>query len=128
MINIGNWNSKDFEQRQVVGVVADVQWTLADPFYAGVYYPYSQVPPQYCGAYGTVTFLVRSVAAPAALVPVMIRVVPEVDRDAVISGAETVDNARRSTTERTRFLTWMLAAFAGTALAVAAVGVFGVMS
>jgi predicted permease len=132
MINIGIWESDDFERRQVVGVVADVRWNVNRPDHCAVYYPYSQLPAQfhwqYAGEQLSVTFLVRSVTDPETLVRVMDRAVPEVARDVVISPAETVDYTRWFQSQRSRFFTWLLAAFAGTALALAAVGVFGVMS
>jgi putative ABC transport system permease protein len=133
IINIGIWESDDFERRQVVGVVADIRWHVNGRTLSAVYYPYSQLPAQFHWLYGVnerllVKFLVRSAADPAALVRAMDRVVPEVARDVLISAAETVDNTRRSTLKMSRYFTWLLVAFAGTALALAAVGVFGVMS
>jgi predicted permease len=132
MINIGISESDDFERRQVVGVVADVRWSVNRPRHSAVYYPYSQLPAQFHWLYGdeqlSVTFLVRSATDPATLVHVMDRVVPEVARDVVIFPAETVDYTRWFQSQNSRFFTWLLAAFAGTALALAAVGVFGVMS
>jgi putative ABC transport system permease protein len=132
MINIGIWESDDFERRQVVGVVADVRWSVNRPQHSAVYYPYSQLPAQFHWRYGdeqlSVTFLVRSSADPATLVHVMERAVPEVARDVVISLTQTVDYTRWYASQRSRFFTWLLTAFAGTALALAAVGVFGVMS
>jgi putative ABC transport system permease protein len=131
-INIGNWESDDFERRQVVGVVADTRWSVNRPQHSAVYYPYSQLPAQFRWRYGdeqlSVTFLVRSATNPAKLVRVMERAVPEVARDVVISLTHTVDYTRWFASQRSRFFTWLLTAFAGTALTLAAVGVFGVMS
>jgi putative ABC transport system permease protein len=132
MINIGIWESDDFERRQVVGMVADRRWGVNNPTHSAVYYPYSQLPAQFHWRYFdervSMVFLVRSVADPAALVRVMDSAVSEVARDAVISLTETADNSRRSSSQMSRFYTWLLVAFAGTALALAAIGVFGVMS
>jgi predicted permease len=131
-INIGIWENDDFERRQVVGVVADIRWHVNDRTRSAVYHPYAQLPAQFRWLYGDerlqVTFLVLSAADPAALVRAMDRVVPAVARDVVISAAETVDNTRRFTSRMSRFFTWLLVAFAGSALALAVVGVFGVMS
>ena len=131
-INIGIWETDEFDRRQVVGVVADIRWHLTDRTRSAVYYPYSQLPAQFHWLYGDellrVTFLVRSAGDPAVLLRVMDRVVPEVAKDVVTTAAETADNTRRSTTQRSRFFTLLLVVFAGTALALAAVGAFGVMS
>jgi putative ABC transport system permease protein len=132
MINIGIWETDEFERRQVVGVVADVRWTVNRPKSSAVYYPYSQLPAQFHWLRGdewlAVTFLVRSTTDPSTLVQVMNRVVPEVARDVVTSNAETVGDTRWFRSQMMQFSTWLLVVFAGTALALAAVGVFGVMS
>jgi putative ABC transport system permease protein len=131
MINIGFEDSNDFERRQVVGVVADVRWSVNYPWHSAVYYPYSQMPPQFARGEGErlwVTFLVRSEANLAPLGRVMDRVVSEVARGVLIRASEAVANTRWRNSEGSRFYTWLLVAFAGTALALAAVGVFGVMS
>ncbi len=132
MIYLGIWESDEFERRQVVGVVADVRWTVNEPTHSALYYPYPQLPAKFHWRSAEeqllLTFLVRSATDPAPLVRVMARVVPEVARDVLISAAETVDHTRWSKSQDSRFITWLFVAFAGTALALAAVGVFGVMS
>ena len=131
MINIGNWATDDFERRQVVGVVADVRLFISRPVYAIVYYPYSQLPSKIPSIYErrclAAAFLVRSEANPATLVRAMDRAVAEVARDVLISPAQTVNNTRWFQSQRSRFFTSLLAVFAGTALVLAMVGVFGVM-
>ena len=94
---------------------------------AGSYFIWRAMARELAAAGLQVTFLVRSAADPAALVHVMDRVVPEVAKDVAIPAAETVDSTRRFTLRMSRFFTWLLVAFAGAALALAAVGVFGVM-
>ena len=131
MINIGNWVTDDFDRRLVVGVVADVRLFISGPVHAIVYYPYSQlpakIPPIQESRYLAATFLVRSEANPATLVRAMDRAVAEVARDVLISPAQTVNNTRWFQSQRSRFFTSLLAVFAGTALVLAMVGVFGVM-
>ncbi len=132
MINIGYEDSNDFERRQVVAVVADVCWYAGNPRESAVYYPYSQRPPQFATTYQGerlwVTFLMRSKADPTSLVRAMERVASEVARDTLIRASETVADTRWRISATMRFYTSLLAAFAGTALVLAAVGVFGVMA
>jgi predicted permease len=132
MLNIGIWEADDFEQRQVVGVVGDVRWSMNRPQHSAVYYPYSQLPAQFHWQYGNeqlyVDFLVRSVTDPASLAHSMERAVSEVARDVVIGDTWTADYTRWWRARYERFFSWLLAVFAGTALVLATVGVFGVMS
>jgi ABC-type antimicrobial peptide transport system permease subunit len=58
----------------------------------------------------------------------MERAVSEVTKDVLISVTWTADHTRSQRSQRSRFFTWLLTAFAGTALVLAAIGVFGVMS
>jgi predicted permease len=132
MINIGFWEGDDFERRQVVGVVGDVRWTMNRPLYSAVYYPYLQLPAKsYRQAMALqlyVSFLVRSAVDPANLAPSMERAVSEVANDVLIPAAWTADYTRWWRSQPTRLLTWLLSGFAGVALVLAAVGVYGVMS
>jgi predicted permease len=132
LINIGAWQGDELERREVVGVVGDVRWAMNYPLHSGVYYPYTQLPSQFhwqdASAQLYVTFLVRTATDLATLSRSMERAVTDVAKDIVIGGTSTADYTRRRRAERIQFFTWLLAIFAGTALALAAVGVFGVMS
>jgi predicted permease len=132
MIYIGIWETDEYERRQVVGVVGDVRWNMRDPMHWAVYYPFSQLAGQFHHQYAeeqlSTTFLVRSQTDPARLAPSMERAVWEVTKDVVIGATWTVSYTRWARVDFIRFFTWLLAVFAGTALVLAAVGVFGVMS
>jgi predicted permease len=133
MINIGNSENDEFERRQVVGVVGDVRWSSYWPKSSAVYYPYSQMPSVFAPVRGggtrlNPTFLVRSEGNPATLVRLLDRVALEVDKDILIVKSETVESTRWRQSDELRFYTWLLVSFAGTALTLAAVGVFGVIS
>jgi putative ABC transport system permease protein len=132
MINIGHWESDDFDRRQVVGVVGDVRWSMYAQLRSGVYYPYSQLahafPEQEVDDHLHAVFLVRSASDSSNLTRSMERAVAEVAKDVVILTTWTAENTRWRQTRDTRFYTFLLALFAGTAVVLASVGVFGVTS
>jgi len=132
MLTIGQWDNNDIECREVVGVVADIrQNTNREPFPA-VYLPYSQLPSDFQGPHARertmASFVLRSVADPAALKLTLRRAVAEVAPDILVEEVRTIDDILSQSTLWSRFYTWLLSAFAGIALIMAAVGVFGVVS
>ncbi len=118
------------EPIEIVGVVADVRHhgparAPAPEFYV----PYAQAPPiawRWLG--GGLSLLVRTDAAPEA-VPAQVRaVVAGVDRDLPVFGLTTLDRVLDDSVASTRALMLLLVAFAGLALVLAAVGIYGVVS
>jgi len=75
-----------------------------------------------------IKFLVRSVTDPASLARSMERAVSEVAKDVLIFLTWTANYTRWRASQDTRLLSWLISVFAGVALLLAAVGVFGVMS
>jgi len=131
-VDVGLWDDTDVERREIVGVVGDVRqrpWAAAAP---ALYYPYSQLPPEF--RFGIsyehlmVTFVVRTATDPARMAPVVGRVLREVAPDILVSWNVTMNDIRWWSTEQPRFYGWVLAIFAATALVLVAVGVFGVTS
>jgi len=87
-----------------------------------VYVPASQ-------AYSPRTRLfVRSSLSPAALVPAMSGAIRGLDPSLPLTEVRTMDERIGDAMWRTRVASWLLSAFAGLALLLTAIGVFGVMS
>ena len=107
----------------IVGVVGVVkQYGLETDGKIATYFPMLQQP-------GRGTFLVaRTAADEAGLSSAMIREIHAVDHDAVVYGVRTMQDRLFDSLARQRFATTMLGAFAGFALLLAAVGLYGVMS
>ena len=90
------------------------------------------------GHYASLTVVVRAAcggaagadcdAAAAATVPAMRRLVAELDPAVAVSGAEVMTRVVRRATGAPRFYVLLLGAFAAVALALATVGIYGVMS
>jgi len=72
--------------------------------------------------------IVRTAGDPAALAPAIRRTVTDMDRTLALSSIETLNQVRAESLARERFLTTLLLLFAGVGLALAVVGVYGVMA
>jgi putative ABC transport system permease protein len=112
---------------EVVGVVADVKNAgLEAEVGTELYFHYPQVSQS--GAPRTMNFVARTSGDPAALGPSVRRIVWGRDATLPVSGLQAFDEVMGDAMARARFLTTLLAAFAALALALAAVGTYGVMS
>jgi putative ABC transport system permease protein len=110
---------------EIVGVVGDVRSAnLSKEAGPEVYVPYAQVP------IGDVSLVVRSSSAadPTLLTPALRSAVQEIDRDQPLYEVHTMNALVAESVSRQRFGMTLLALFAGLALALASVGIFGVMS
>lgn len=72
--------------------------------------------------------VLRTAGPPAALSAAVTRALAELDPTLPISHLRTMDDVLWEAVARPRFLTFLLSAFAGLALLLAAVGIYGVMS
>jgi predicted permease len=110
-------------EAEVVGVVGDVRFNSLDRDMPRVmYWPQAQL------GSGFMALLVRTSGPPPALVPAMRQELAALDRDLPPGRFRTLDEVAAGSLDQQRFLLQLLAAFALVALALAAVGVYGVMS
>jgi putative ABC transport system permease protein len=72
--------------------------------------------------------VLRTTDEPAALIPAVNRAVAEIDPTLPLFHVHTMDDVLWEAIARPRFLMFLLTAFAGIALLLAAVGIYGVMS
>ncbi len=111
------------ETLQVVGVVGNVrQWPEAMDPQPEIYFPYGQSPRW--AAY----FLVRTSGDPAALTQVVRRRIEEVDPQSKVRGASTMKEKLASPLRDPKFRMTLTSLFAGLAITLAIVGVYGVVS
>jgi predicted permease len=110
-------------EREIVGVVADVRQTALDaPVEPTLYVPHAQAPT------GGVILVARTAIDPTGIAPDLERVVAELNPALPVADIKTVDDLTAASLKPRRFaLTWFLA-FAGAALVLAVIGVYGVMS
>ena len=113
----------DAPWRTVVGVVGDVkQYGLDQPTTNAFYLPHAQFPASF------MTLVVRTSGAPAEMLGTVKQVVRKLDPDQVPMEVATMEDVMVDSVRTQRFSMFVLAAFAALALALAAVGIYGVMS
>jgi ABC-type antimicrobial peptide transport system permease subunit len=119
---------------QVIGVVSHVkQWGLDSDDSAKIrdqmYFPFLQVPdPFMVEAVSGLTLLMRTAPEPMSLVASVRTAVAGPTRDQPIYSARTMEQIISESLAERRFAMLLLLIFAATALVLAAVGIYGVMS
>jgi len=107
----------------IVGVVKDVKaQDLSQPNYPTSYVAFNQFP------IGFFSVMIRTEADPRAMQAAIKKVVRDVDADLPIFGLKTMEQAVSDSVAQPRFYMVLLAAFAGIALLLAAIGIYGVIS
>jgi putative ABC transport system permease protein len=107
----------------VVGVVENVRsQSLAAEGRETLYVPY------FLYSFLPITFTVRTDADPADLVPLVRREVDAMDPNVPVSDAATLESYVQDATAQTRFMLALIAVFAGMALVLASLGLYGVIS
>jgi putative ABC transport system permease protein len=111
------------EGATVIGVVSDARRRSLDQApRPAVYLPYTRFTLPYFGA------VIRTDRGAAAVTPVVKSIVAELDPDLPIGDVNTIEQIIADSTGEPRFRSFLIAGFAGLALLLAAVGVYGLFS
>jgi predicted permease len=109
---------------EIVGVIRDGKYTgLRDEAVRMVYVPYRPGPWS-----SSVTIHLRTMGDPMALAPALRQKVTELEPQAPVSNIRTVEDEIGRSVLRERLLATITALFGGLALALAAIGLYGVLS
>ena len=123
--NIGDPN--DGPWAEIVGIVADVrQMGLDEPVKAEMYMPYQQVTDW--PGYTPRDLAIRTAGDPLSVAGSVRQIVREVDPDQPISNIATMSEVLGVEAAQRRMGMIMLAAFAGLALLLASLGIYGVLA
>ncbi len=108
---------------EIIGVVRDARYVGLDtPVRPMTYWPYPEL------VYSGMTLVVRTEGEPLALGDAVRREVLAIDKDQPVADVRTMESWVSDSVSKARFSTMLLGIFAGVALLLAAVGIFGVMS
>jgi putative ABC transport system permease protein len=114
---------------EVVAIVRDVPTQgLGIDVRPQVYLPLSQALTSIRGVTRAVSVAVRTSAEPRALAPSLRGAIWELDRDLAVSNLEPMDTVVAASLAPQRFQTALTSTFAGLALALAAVGLYGLLA
>jgi putative ABC transport system permease protein len=112
---------------QVIGVVKDVrEFTLDYQFLPMIYLPYWH--PGLRSHPEALTLVARTTLGPTAIAAAIRDRVRKVDRDVAVPEVRTMTHLLSDSLTQRRFQTGLLAAFAGLALLLASIGIYGVVS
>jgi putative ABC transport system permease protein len=120
-ISVDHANGRDDVEWMVVGVVGNTKSTLDGPVRQTIFIPRTQRPG------GAITFFVRTPQDPRLLATSVTGIVHAMEPEAPV-GVRTLEEVVGSTIARPRAISVLVGVFALVALALAAVGVYGVMA
>jgi putative ABC transport system permease protein len=113
----------------IVGIVGNVRHNaVVEEGRAEMYLAHAQLPEHIGGAPRGMTLVVKTDGNPLAVAGAVREAVRGVDRNLPVSDITTMDDVAASALAQPRFVTFLLALFAATALTLAAIGIYGTIS
>jgi putative ABC transport system permease protein len=120
----------DNQWSTIVGVVGDVKHAGLDAdTNPETYYHYLQIPPEAMNLVeGTMALVIRTSGDPAAMTSAVRRELRALDPSQPVFNVRTMQDVLEGSVAQPRFRTFLVGAFAGLALVLAALGLYGVVA
>lgn len=113
----------------IVGVVGTVRHNaVVEEPRAEMYVPHAQLPGHIRSTPRGMTLVVKADGDPLALTGQVRDAIRAIDRNLPVSGIRTMEDVTAAALSQPRFITFLLALFAATALTLAAIGIYGTIS
>ena len=120
---INTWEGEKSTYKEIVGVVGNIRnQTLSTPPTPAYYLPQTQVP------FSGMTVVIKTTNDPHSVMPVATKQVAAMDPDIPLFGVKSMREYMAASVATPRFSTTLLSIFAGVALVLTLVGLYGVMS
>jgi putative ABC transport system permease protein len=113
----------DDREDEIIGVVGDVkQASLDGNVRSTIYWPYAR------NAYGSMTLTIRTAGDPSSIVSSVRAILDSKDPNLALADVKTMDDVVSRSVAQRRLMMTMLGIFAGAALLLSAVGIYGVIA
>lgn len=128
-LQLGTEPDPDFPTLEVVGIVGDLKQSFEAGSQSEMFVPYGQYPDAILASmYLNTALVVRTTDNPADLTSAVRAAILEIDAGQPLVNVRTMEGAMAGTVSQPRFQMTLLMIFASLAVALAAVGVYGVMA
>ena len=128
-IQLGTEPSTDFPTMEIVGIVADMKQSFETGSGAEMFVPYGQYPDEFfANMYLNTALVVRTTGNPLDLTGFVRATILDIDSGQPLVNVRTMETAMAGTVAQPRFQMVLLIVFASIAVALAAVGVYGIMA
>jgi putative ABC transport system permease protein len=114
------WRDEKFP-REIIGVVGDTKMSLDEEAHRQMYVPFAQD-----SGWGSMSLMVRTAGDPGGVIPAVREQIRAQDKGIPIYNLQTMDDVMAATMAQRRVSMQLLSAFAGVALLLAMIGIYGV--
>ncbi|GGG95376.1 ABC transporter permease [Silvibacterium dinghuense] len=121
-------SDKADEKTRIVGEVTNVRQDLSQPSMPEMDYLYTELPAQYSDILMSTSLVVRTAGNPHTIIPALREVLHQIDPTLPFRAPETMDEIIADQLVMQRMATWLFGIFAGLAVLLAVIGLYGLIS